>query len=85
MEWLFDKLGDFAAPYFYFGAHPGGGADYGFWLSEDFEYFYEGLQVEDLSEVPKEYRGEVLYVNDHGNMTLYIKNSRGFKEIWGIV
>jgi hypothetical protein len=85
LEYLFNSLNDFAAPYFYFGAHPGDGADFGFWLSEDMEYDFDGLKVEDLSEVPKEYRGEVLHINDHGNISLYIKNSRGFKEIWGIV
>ena len=85
LEYLFNSLNDFAAPYFYFGAHPGDGADYGYWLSEDFEYDFDGLKVDDLSEVPKDYRGEVLHINDHGNMSLYVKNSRGFKEIWGIV
>ena len=85
LDYLFDALNDFPAPYFYFGAHPGDGADYGYWLSEDFEYDFDGLKVSDLSEVPKNYRGEVLHINDHGNMTLYVKNSRGFKEIWGIV
>ena len=85
LEYLFNSLNDFAAPYFYFGSHPGDGADYGYWLSEDMEYDFDGLKVSDLSEVPKEYRGEVLHINDHGNITLYVKNSRGFKEIWGIV
>lgn len=32
---------------------------------------YEGLQVTDLSDVPEGYKGEVLEVNDHGNVTLY--------------
>lgn len=85
LEYLFDALNDFSARYFYFGSHMGDGADYGYWLSEDFEYDFDGLKVEDLSEVPKDYRGEVLHINDHGNMTLYVKNSHGFKEIWGIV
>jgi hypothetical protein len=82
---LFNKLDELAAPYFYFGAHPGNGADYGFWLSEMMQEDFDGLKVEDLSEVPKDYRGEVLEVNDHGNMTLWIKNSKGFKEVWAIV
>ena len=85
LEYLFDALNDFAAPYFYFGAHPGDGADYGYWLYEGMEYDFDGLKVSDLSEVPKEYRGEVLCINDHGNMTLFVKNSRGLKEIWSIV
>ena len=32
---------------------------------------FEGKVVEDLSEVPEGYRGQVLHVNDHGNVTLY--------------
>lgn len=105
-ETLFNALDEYAAPYFYFGAHPGDGADYGFWLSEDWdEDFREveqspcacgcvgvckheppmGLKVSDTAEVPKWYRGEVAHVNDHGNVTLYVQNSRGLREIWGVV
>ena len=32
---------------------------------------FSGLCVNDLSEVPARYKGLVLYVNDHGNVTLY--------------
>lgn len=81
---LMDRLTDFAPPYAYFGAHPGDGADYGFWLVEDLDCF-DGLRVEDTSEVPRGYRGEVLHVNDHGNMTLYAATSRGLREVWSLV
>lgn len=85
LEWLFDALDEYAGPYFYFGSHPGDGADYGYWLSESFTPEFDGLRVSDLSEVPSKYRGEVLVVNDHGNMTLYVKTSRTLREVWGIV
>jgi hypothetical protein len=32
---------------------------------------FEGLRVTDLCQIPARYTGEVLYWNDHGNITLY--------------
>jgi hypothetical protein len=101
LESLCDALGEYAAPYFYFGAHPGDGSDYGFWLSEEWDeefsvptfvnggnvwdFDVENIKVSDLSEVPVWFRGEVAVVNDHGNVTLYFKTSRTLREIWAIV
>ncbi len=105
---LFDALGEYASPYFYFGAHPGDGADYGFWLSEnwdeDFEDVKDGdiwrhgktkpiyrddmpssIKVSDTADIPTWFRGEVAVVNDHGNVTLYVKTSRSLREVWGVV
>lgn len=86
LEALFAALDEYAAPYFYFGAHPGDGAGYGFWLSESFEHDFDGLKVADTADIPKGYAGEVLQVNDHGNMTLYRVGGNGHKyEVWGLV
>jgi len=87
LEELFDLLGAYALPYFYFGSHPGDGADYGFWLLDGFEYNFEGKKVSDLSEVNKEdWNQEILLVNDHGNTTLYSCNECGkLTEIWSVV
>ena len=85
LDSLFNALDEYAGPYFYFGAHPGDGADYGYWLSETLDEQFDGLKVSDLSEVPVKYRGEVLHINDHGNMTLYVKTSRAMHEVWAIV
>ena len=95
LDSLFDALCEYAAPYFYFGAHPGDGSDYGYWLSEGFDEDFitlddlsdgnDHLKVNDLSEVPARFRGEVLVVNDHGNCTLYVKTSRTIREIWSVV
>jgi hypothetical protein len=87
IESLTDMLNEHSPSYGYFGSHPGDGSDYGFWLSENFEYEYDGLKidVEDLDKVPSHYVGEILTVNDHGNMTLYWKSARKLKEIWAVV
>lgn len=71
-ENLINGLNEFAAPYCYFGAHPGDGSAFGFWLSQTLESDFEGLKVADLSEVPDDYRGEILHINDHGNATLLV-------------
>ena len=87
LEALFDALQAFAPPYAYFGANEGDGSDYGFWLDCDFpSHNFDGLKVSGLSDIPKSYRGEVLEINDHGNMTFGYVNSRGdFKTVWVLV
>lgn len=87
LESLLEALQDYCLPYFYFGAHQGDGADYGYWLSESWEDSIPdgALKVSDTSEIPRGYTGEVFLVNDHGNLTLF-KVVRGRKyEVWGVV
>lgn len=83
LQELFDALETFAPPYGYFGSHEGDGADYGFWLTP-MDYF-DGLKVNDTSEVPADYSGEVLHVNDHGNCTLYVADNGELTEVWAVV
>jgi hypothetical protein len=86
LESLFDALGDYAPSWFYFGAHAGDGSDYGFWLSEGFEYDFEGLKVSDLSDIPPAYVGEVAVINDHGNISLYSRGrNHRLYELWSLV
>lgn len=87
-ESLFDALNEYAPPYFYFGSHPGDGSDYGFWLSQDVQELVQdggGMVVSDTSEVPEDYSGEVLHVNDRGNTTLYVADNGKLTEVWAIV
>lgn len=82
---LTDALQHFAAPWSYFGTHPGDGSDYGFWVDlEMLDYDFDGLKVSDLNEIPDDYIGEALHINDHGNITLYRCESGKLSEIWAI-
>jgi hypothetical protein len=88
LEDLFDVLDGFAPDYCYFGAHPGDGADYGFWLHENWQRMAREdgvLEVSDTSEVPTDYNGAVLHVNDHGNATLYSCAKGELSEVWSVV
>jgi hypothetical protein len=91
---LIDALNEIAPPHAYFGAHPGDGSDFGYWIFDDIERTVEendGVVVSDLADVPVMHRGDVLYVNDHGNATLYwheppTRRREGkLTEIWSIV
>ena len=83
-EDLFDALQHYAPQYFYFGAHPGDGADYGFWLLEDFLTEFEGWKGPDAP--PEDYEGEWLHISDHGNMELYVREQKPVDtSVWAIV
>lgn len=82
---LFDKLGEYSPPYFYFGAHPDDGADYGWWFDSDQmdAAVHEGevVKVNAGDPVPKGKHAFVLEVSDHGNITLI----RRGKVVWVLV
>jgi hypothetical protein len=85
---LQDALQEFAPDYVYFGAHPGDGADFGFWVIDDLvqQARDDGtLVVDDTSQIPDDYRGLALHVNDHGNCTLYAIDLAGSHELWSCV
>ena len=82
---LFTALEEYAPPYGYFGSHPGDGADFGFWLSDDALAESDALRVSDTNEVPADYTGEVLHTNDHGNLTLYAADRGTLTEVWALV
>jgi len=86
-EDLWNALDSFSPSCCYFGSTEGDGSDYGFWVCQDVESIFDGLKVSDLNEIPKDYEGEILFVNDHGNATLYNKfrTSQKLHEIWSIV
>jgi hypothetical protein len=85
-EDLFNELNRLCEdiPYCYFGASEGDGSDYGFWISLH-DYDFEGLKVSDLSEIPDDYEGEFLVINDHGNTSLYNRWNGENTNVWSIV
>ena len=50
-------------------------------IQEHREGEFDGLVVDDLSEVPEDYDGAVLHINDHGNATLYSCDCGELKEV----
>lgn len=87
---LMDELNAFAPPYAYFGAIEGDGSDFGFWPAisalEDAARDGEVLKVSDLASIGAGYRGELMLVSDHGNVTFgYVDNAGEFQETWSVV
>lgn len=89
LDELFDYLEELAPPFCFFGTHPCDGLDFGFWPwdTEDILAEPDAVRaVEDMSEVPADYRGYVLHINDHGNTTLYRRTAKNKdREIWSYV
>ncbi len=85
---LADALNEYAPDYGYFGSHPGDGADFGFWLYDDWKDMLHndgGFIVNDLSAISKDYSGPIVVANDHGNCTLYNCQHGTPSEVWSIV
>jgi len=93
---VIEALQDYAPEYGYFGANPGDPACFGFWL------FGEVMQMvlddgglvtswtnkgaKRPEDVPVDFSGYVLEINDHGNMTLYLyKGGYTRTVIWSVV
>lgn len=87
---LQDALNEFAPEFAYFGAHPGDGADFGFWpdidsARENCEFV--STKKQDCPDA--DFVGYWLHVSDHGNVTLYSREHDGMgkidREVWSVV
>lgn len=94
LESLEDELNALALPFTYFGAHPGDGADYGFWPDidslEEAARFKDGvLKIEagsawpSIAELEAQEIEYVCEVTDHGNCVLFYASTR--LEVWSCV
>jgi hypothetical protein len=71
-----DSLNQYCPPFVYFGAHPGDGADFGFWA--DFDAVDESCARKhhrcthnpETGEIVLEDESVIVQVNDHGNVTV---------------
>jgi len=88
-ETLFDALNERCAPFTYFSAHEGDGADFGVWISwdsiQDAEHDGTLLRLPAGDAWPRDLQQGVDYVlevTDHGNCTLFDRLGR---ELWAIV
>ena len=88
---LHDRLDEIAAPYTYFGAHEGDGADFGYWVSfdsleEDARARDGVIKINAGDEWPDPMDPSINYVmevTDHGNVTLY--GAHDHAEVWSCV
>jgi len=87
LERIEDSLMDLAAPFTYFGAHPGDGSDYGFWPDFDaVDMARTDGELPDTATVPEDYNGLSVDVNDHGNMAILSHDGAGNRTIvWDCV
>lgn len=84
---LCDALNEYAPDYGYFGAHPDDGADFGFWLSENWQQDARDDGVPFVAAGDPAPDAPCYFeVTDHGNVTLYARRRNGsFREVWSIV
>lgn len=85
IEQLQAALQWFAPAYGYFGAHAGDGSDFGFWMCQEALDEFDGLRVTDCADIPADYSGEVLHINERGSLALYVATNGELSEVWSIV
>jgi len=88
LEELVDAITEQCPPYVYFGPHHDDPADYGFW--PDFDSLSQDIRAGIVmnmndEEVPEDWLGYVVEVNDHGNVTLFKATDNGLEELWSCV
>ena len=76
LDEITDALNALCPPFVSFGAHPGDGADFGFWPDhnglEDALMYGEFTGEEDTKFLPED--GVYVHISDHGNIAVYDKD-----------
>lgn len=87
LDALTETLQDYAPPCCYFGTLDGDGACFGFWPDWHALDDFDGLRCADLADIPEDYSGLALVVNDHGNASLYEVDPVAQRErlLWAVV
>lgn len=87
LDSLFEALGEYTGPYFYFGAHPGDGADYGYWLSEDWdEEFHDCTTPGDHAcTLSRDVNGESIKVSDLADVPSWFRGEVAVVSDYGLV
>jgi hypothetical protein len=87
---LEDALGEYCPPFIYFGAHPGDGADFGFWADadalDDALRYAEDTDDDDTKRIHAcgcdDECGVLVQTSDHGNITVMDMKRN---ELWSMV
>ena len=83
LDGITDALQEYCPPFVYFGAHPGDGADFGFWPDIDGIQEIVNIAECDASQgisCPDD--GVIVQVSDHGNVTVMDMERN---VIWSVV
>lgn len=89
LDEVIQRLDAYLPPYTFLGGHPGDGALWGVWpllLDEVTQHETDMPVVSDLGHLPPKYVGDVLLVNDHGNVTCgHITARNKWTTYWSVV
>lgn len=83
---LSTMLDNYVPPFTRFGSHKGDGACIGVWVDDEYIEHADSGELIVSDEFPVGKTADYwLFVNDHGNRTLYERRGKRWVEIWSVV